>query len=212
MLSKRGKNKHTCPIFDNDFLASSNQIKLKSTDYILPIKHDDICDYNPLSFMSSGMMLDDIIMNIFTQSTKNTIKADQEHLFSRSKDDAIQLYKGYMQDFTRKTTIADTKRKLSSHHYIGIEIWRKYLNGITLIESTQGDLEKKVDEFINNKIDFNTTHIIKSDIQQLTNVPEEARFISYMTPTGFRNDQDESRSYVNSTFQVLVFNVYILGH
>ena len=48
LLSKRGKNKHTCPIFDNDFLASSNQMKLKSTDYIFPVKQDDICDYNPL--------------------------------------------------------------------------------------------------------------------------------------------------------------------
>ena len=70
--------------------------------------------------MSSGMMLDYIIMNIFAQSTKNTTKAYQEHLFSRSEDDAIQLYKGYMQDFTWKTTIADTKRTLPSHHYIGI--------------------------------------------------------------------------------------------
>ena len=98
--SKNGKNKHTWPIFDNDFLASSNQIKLKSTDYIFPIKQDDIFDYNLLCFMSSGMMLDDIIMYIFTHSTKNTTEADQEHFFSRSKDDAIQLYKGSMQDFT----------------------------------------------------------------------------------------------------------------
>ena len=173
LLSKIGKNKHTCPIFDNYFLASSNQIKLKSTDYILPIKHDDICDYNPLSFMSSGMMLDDIIMNIFTQSTIFTTKTNQEHFFSISKDDAIQLYKGSMQEFTWKITIADTKRKLRSHHYIGIEIWRKYMNGITLIESIQADLEKKVEKFINHKIDFNTTHIIKSDIQPVTNVTEE---------------------------------------
>ena len=95
-----------------------------------------------------------------------------------------------MQDFTWKTTITDSKMTMRSHHYISIELLRKYLNGITLIESTQADLEKKVDEFINNKIDFNTAHIIKSDIQQITNVMEEARFISSMTPTGFRNDQD----------------------
>ena len=85
------------------------------------------------------------------------------------------------------------------------------MNGITLIKSTQADLEKKVDEFINHKIDFNTTHIIKSDIQQLTNVPEEARFISSMTPTGFRNNQDESRCYLNLIFQVIFFNIF-LGH
>ena len=29
-----------------------------------------------------------------------------------------------------------------------------------------------------------------------------------MTPTGFRNDQDESRCHVNSTFQVLFFNIF----
>ena len=68
---KRGKNKHTCPMFDNDFLASSNKMKLCTTDYIFPIKQDDICDYNTLCFMSSGLTLDDIIMNIFTESTKN---------------------------------------------------------------------------------------------------------------------------------------------
>ena len=44
LLSKIGKNKHKFPIFDNDFLSSSNQIKLKSTDFILPIKQYDICD------------------------------------------------------------------------------------------------------------------------------------------------------------------------
>ena len=67
LLGKIGKNKHKFPIFDNDFLSSLNQIKLISTYYILPIKQDYICDYNPLCFMSSGMMIDNIITNIFTQ-------------------------------------------------------------------------------------------------------------------------------------------------
>ena len=99
-LKKRGKNKHTCPISDNDFLASSNQMKLCTIDSIFTIKQDDICDNNHLCFMSSGMMLDDTIMNIFTQCTKKSTIAHQKHLFPRSKDDAIQLYKGSMQDFT----------------------------------------------------------------------------------------------------------------
>ena len=77
LLSKIGGNKHKFPIFDNDFLSFSNQIKLKSTDFIFPIRQDDICDYNPLCFMPSGMMLDYIIMNIFTQSTIFTTKENQ---------------------------------------------------------------------------------------------------------------------------------------
>ena len=75
------QNKHTCLIFDNEFLEYSKQIKLCIRYYIFPIKLGDICNYNPLCFMSSGMMLDDIIMNIFTQSTKNTTKANQEQFF-----------------------------------------------------------------------------------------------------------------------------------
>ena len=159
--------------------------------------------------MSSGIILDDIIMNIFTQIPKNTTKANQGNYFSRTKDGVIQLYKGSMQDFTWKTTINDTNRTLRSHHYISIDLWRKYLNGITVIESTQADLDKMVDKFISHKIVFNTAHIIKSEIQQITNIPEKARFISSMTPTGFRNDQDESRYYVNSTFQVLFFQYIV---
>ena len=53
---KMGNSKHTCPMFDNYFLASSNQMKLCTTDYIFQIKQDDICDYNPLCFMSSGLI------------------------------------------------------------------------------------------------------------------------------------------------------------
>ena len=62
-------------MFDYYFLASSNQMKLCTTDYIFPIKQDDICDYNPLCFMSSGLMLDDIIMNLFTESPKKSTKS-----------------------------------------------------------------------------------------------------------------------------------------
>ena len=62
----RGENNHTCPMFDNEFLGYSKQIKLCPRDYIFPIKQEDVCDYNPLCFMSSGLMLDDIIMNLFT--------------------------------------------------------------------------------------------------------------------------------------------------
>ena len=35
---KEGKNKHTCPMFNNKFLVSSKQIKLCIRDYIFPIK------------------------------------------------------------------------------------------------------------------------------------------------------------------------------
>ena len=78
-----------------------------------------------------------------------------------------------MQDFTWKRKNSDTKRTLSFHHYIGSENLRKYLYGISYIENIKADLEKKVDDLINDKSDFNKTHIIKSKILPVTNVPEE---------------------------------------
>ena len=39
VFEKKGEtNNHTCPISDNDFLASSKKIELCTTDYIFPIK------------------------------------------------------------------------------------------------------------------------------------------------------------------------------
>ena len=57
-------------------------MKMCTTDYILLIKQDDICDYNPLCFMSILLMLDNIIMNIFTESIKKSTKPHQKHFFS----------------------------------------------------------------------------------------------------------------------------------
>ena len=114
-----------------------------------------------------------------------------------------------MQDFTWKSKNENTKRTLRSHHYIEIEKLRKYLSGILYIENDKADLGKNMDQFINDKSDFNNTHIIKSNIQPVSNIPEEERFISSMTPIGFRNGQYESRCYVNLSFQVLFFNIYI---
>ena len=116
-----------------------------------------------------------------------------------------------MQDFTCKTTIDNTKMTLRSCQYIEIENFRKYPSGILHIENTKADLEKNVDEFINDESEFNNTHIIKSNILPVSNIPEEEQFISSMTPIGFRNYQDESRCYVNSKFQV-IFSIYFLEH
>ena len=85
---------------------------------------------------------------------------------------------------------------------------RKYLSGIPYIENNKADLGKNMDQFINDKSDFNNTHSINSNIQPVSNIPEEERFISSMTPIGYRNGQDESRCYVNFSFQVLLFNIF----
>ena len=93
--------------------------------------------------MSSGLMLDDIIMNLFKDSTEKTTDLVRKHLFSKIQDNTIHLYKGYLQDFTRKRTNSDTKKTLRLYHFIEKDKLRKYLSGILSIDNDWADLEKK---------------------------------------------------------------------
>ena len=84
-------------MFDNEFLASSKQIKLCPRDYIFPIKQEDICDYNPRFFMIIGLMLDYIILNLFADFTKHTTGSEKKDLFSKIQYDKIYFDKGSLQ-------------------------------------------------------------------------------------------------------------------
>ena len=67
------------------------------------------------------------------------------------------------------------------------------------------DSENKRNQFINDIINSNNKHIIQCYNKTISNIPEEQRYISSMTPTGFINGKDESRCYVKSPFQVIFF-------
>ena len=69
------------------------------------------------------------------------------------------------------------------------------------------DLVNKTNQFINDISDFNNKHIIQCYSKNISNIPEGPCYISFMTPTGFINVQDESRCYVKSSFQVIFFNI-----
>ena len=69
-------------------------------------------------------------------------------------------------------------------------------------------LEKKKNYFINDISDFNNKNIIKCNSKPISNIPEGPHYVSSMTPIGFMNGQDESRWYVNSSFQVIFLNIF----
>ena len=111
--------------------------------------------------MFSGLMLDDIIMNLFLDITKQTTDSVKKDLFYKIQDDRIYLYKGYLQDYSLEKRISDTKKTLHSHHFILKEKLRKYISGMLSIYIYEEDLEKKTNQFINGIIDFNIKQIIQ---------------------------------------------------
>ena len=68
--------------------------------------------------MSSGLMLGDIIMNLFSDITKHTTYSVEKYLFYKIHDDIAYFYKGSLQDYLWKKITADTKKTLRSHNFI----------------------------------------------------------------------------------------------
>ena len=85
--------------------------------------------------------------------------------------------------------------KKISFYYVIYRYWRdKYI--------------KEKNQFLNYISNFNNKHIIRCYNKTISNIPEGPRYISSMTPTGFINGQDESICYVNSSFQVIFYNIF----
>ena len=65
--------------------------------------------------MSGDFMLDDIIMNLFKDTTEQQeISVTPPH---KIMDDKIYFYQGYLQDYSRKKAINDTNKILRTHNY-----------------------------------------------------------------------------------------------
>ena len=77
------------------------------------------------------------------------------------------------------------------------------------IDIDESSIEKKKNQFINDISNFNNKHIIECYNKTISNIPEEPRYISPMTPNVFINGQDESRCYFNSSFKV-IFSISFL--
>ena len=64
------------------------------------MKNKDICDYDPICIMSSGLMFDDIIMDHIKriQSSHNYTE-EHDCVFTQIDTDIIYIYRGSLQDF-----------------------------------------------------------------------------------------------------------------
>ena len=85
-------------MFDKESLASSKQLKLFPIYFIFLFQQKNRRDYNPRYFMSSVLVLNDIITNLFSDITKQTTDLVKKDLLSKIQDDRIYLYKRSLQD------------------------------------------------------------------------------------------------------------------
>ena len=146
---------------------------------------------------------DKIIMNLFSYIT------EKQHILWRK----IYLPKYRMIKFTctrylcriiqeKKDFWYQKEITFTSFH------WKREFKKISRWYVIYSYWEKKKNQFINDISDFNNKHIIYCYNKTKCNIPEEPRYMSYMTSTGLINDNDESRYSVKSSFQVIFFNIY----
>ena len=82
-ITNKREKKLTFPIFDNEFLSSSKQSKIVPKYCIFPIKHEDMCYNNTECFMSGGLILDSIIMNILSEKMCEMIHQSLKGCFKK---------------------------------------------------------------------------------------------------------------------------------
>ena len=90
--------------------------------------------------MSSGLTIDDIIMDLFSDITEQENNSTKYDLSSKIKDDEIYLYQGSIQDYSLKKIISGTKQTLLTHHFIEKEKLLKYFYSLLSIVIDEADI------------------------------------------------------------------------
>ena len=93
--------------------------------------------------MSSGLMLDDIIMNLFTDITKTNNGFSEEGFIFQNPGWYNLLVQKISVGLLTKKRISDTKKTLHLHHYIEREKLRKYLSSILSMDNDEAYPGKK---------------------------------------------------------------------
>ena len=122
------------PNFWQRILILIKTIKIGPRDFIFPIKQEDICDYTTRCFISSGLMLYDIIMNLFSDITEQKKNSSETDLFGK-----IYLCQGSRQDYSRKTLWYQKDITYTSFHWKE-RLW-KHLWGLFSIVIDEANME-----------------------------------------------------------------------
>ena len=98
-LKSRNIQSKTFAPLQSFFKPPLQKITLKKSHNIFSMKDKDICDNDPRCIVSSGLMVDDIIMD-HMKRTQSSHKYTEEHdyVFTHMYTDVIYIYRGSLTD------------------------------------------------------------------------------------------------------------------
>ena len=81
------------------FLPSSTNIVFNGQQILYPLKQKNICDFNPICIISSGLMFNNKIMNIFSNKAVNQRVEVIDSFVTKIDNNNIYMYRDSLQDF-----------------------------------------------------------------------------------------------------------------
>ena len=83
---------------------------------------------------------------------------------------------------------------------------KHYLNHILKSDTSSGDMNEKVDHWLDSFEIFHKNYITMPSLLLNSLFLEESLFVAVQSPPGFINLENETRCYLNATLQLLYFN------
>ena len=84
---------------------------------------------------------------------------------------------------------------------------KDYWTHVLKNDTSSGDIDEKVEHWLYSFENFHKKYIIMPSLSLNSLLIEESLFVPVWSPPGFINRENETRFYLNATFQILYFNV-----
>ena len=128
------------------------------------MKHKDLCDYDPRCIMSSGLMFDDIIMGTIKRNVLSNHTAETDFVFTQIYSNIIYVYRGSLQDFYSNKLSYECLEIPCEHFYLKKNEIRYYWTHVLKNDTSSGDMDEKVDHWLDYFEKFHKEYIIMPSI------------------------------------------------
>ena len=131
----------------------------------------------------------------------------RRYFFSKIENKQIYMYMGSLQDFYWKKGTYECLYVPCVHFHIKVSNMKHYLTNILKIDTSSGDMNEKVDHWLDSFEIFHKKYIIMPLESSNHFFLGESLYVTFWSPPGFINRENESVCYLNETIQLLYCNV-----
>ena len=146
--------------FSNDFLPSSKNIILKDHPIVYPLKQKDLCGYNPICLMWSGLIFGDIIMHKSKNKVLECHVEAVDRYFTKTWKNIIYMYRDPLQEFNWKKGTHESLHVLCPHLNSKRIKTRQYLYNILKCDTSSDDMKINIDHWLYYFEKFHKQYII----------------------------------------------------